>query len=101
MVILGGAGRQAGVVLGAIVVGVLLETLRDANDAQYVVYALVPLGLLGQRRLAGPARPPGWGWRAPCAGRGGWGPCSWAWPCSATRSTSSRARSTPPGWTGR
>ena len=52
MVILGGAGRQAGVVLGAIVVGVLLETLRDANDAQYVFYALVLLGLVGTLRLS-------------------------------------------------
>jgi len=52
MVILGGAGRQAGGVLGAIVVGVLLETLRDANDAQYVFYALVLLGLVGTLRLS-------------------------------------------------
>jgi hypothetical protein len=40
------------VVLGAIVVGVLLETLRDANDAQYVFYALVLLGLVGTLRLS-------------------------------------------------
>jgi branched-chain amino acid transport system permease protein len=52
MVILGGAGRQAGVVLGAIIVGVLLETLRDANDAQYVFYALVLIGLVGALRFS-------------------------------------------------
>jgi ABC-type branched-subunit amino acid transport system permease subunit len=52
MVILGGAGRQAGVVLGAIMVGVLLEALRDANDAQYVFYALVLVGLIGTFRLS-------------------------------------------------
>ena len=31
MVILGGAGSQAGVVLGAVIVSVLLEVLRDAG----------------------------------------------------------------------
>ena len=52
MVILGGAGRQAGVVLGAVTVGILLEMLRDPSDAQYVFYALVLVGLVGTLRAS-------------------------------------------------
>jgi branched-chain amino acid transport system permease protein len=52
MVILGGAGRQAGVVLGAIVVAVLLETLRNPSDARYVFYVVILLGLVGTLRFS-------------------------------------------------
>jgi branched-chain amino acid transport system permease protein len=45
MVILGGAGSQAGVVLGAIIVSVLLEVLREPDDSRYVFYALIVLAL--------------------------------------------------------
>lgn len=47
MVILGGAGRQAGVVVGAILIGVMLEMLRNPDDARYVFYGLVLVGLIG------------------------------------------------------
>ena len=47
MVILGGAGSQAGVVLGAIIVNVLLEVLREPGDARYVFYVAM---LAGARR---------------------------------------------------
>jgi hypothetical protein len=50
MVILGGAGSQAGVVLGAIIVSVLLEVLRDPADSRYVFYALVVVTLVGTIR---------------------------------------------------
>jgi ABC-type branched-subunit amino acid transport system permease subunit len=52
MVILGGSGSQAGVVVGAIVVNVLLELLRDAGNARYVFYALIVLGLFGIYKLS-------------------------------------------------
>lgn len=52
MVILGGAGRQAGVVLGAILVAVLLEVLRDPADSRFVFYAVVLLGLVAVLRLS-------------------------------------------------
>jgi branched-chain amino acid transport system permease protein len=52
MVILGGAGRQAGVVIGAILVAVMLEALREPDDARYVFYALVLVGLVGMLRLS-------------------------------------------------
>src|SRR5206468_11606062 len=38
MVILGGQGSQWGVVLGAILISVLLELLRDAGDARALFY---------------------------------------------------------------
>ena len=41
MVILGGAGSQAGVVLGAILVSVLLELLRDPGDSRVLFYCVV------------------------------------------------------------
>jgi ABC-type branched-subunit amino acid transport system permease subunit len=52
MVILGGAGSQAGVVLGAILISVLLELLRDPGDAQALFYVLVVVGLVGAFRLS-------------------------------------------------
>jgi ABC-type branched-subunit amino acid transport system permease subunit len=56
MVILGGAGSQAGVVIGAIGISVLLEVLREPGDSRFLFYALVVLGLVGtlraSRRLA-------------------------------------------------
>ena len=41
MVILGGAGSQAGVVLGAVIVSVLLEVLRDPGDSRGLFYVLI------------------------------------------------------------
>ena len=41
MVILGGAGSQAGVVLGAVIVSVLLEALRDPGDARGLFYVVI------------------------------------------------------------
>jgi branched-chain amino acid transport system permease protein len=52
MIILGGSGNQAGVVLGAIIINVLLELLRDAGNARYVFYALIVLALFGIYRLS-------------------------------------------------
>ncbi|HKY24973.1 MAG TPA: branched-chain amino acid ABC transporter permease [Gaiella sp.] len=46
MVILGGAGSQAGVVLGAVIVSVLLEALRDPGDARGMFYVLIVLSLV-------------------------------------------------------
>ena len=51
MVILGGSGSQAGVVLGAVIVGVLLELLRDPGDSRAVFYAAVALGLVAALRF--------------------------------------------------
>ena len=45
MVILGGAGSQAGVVLGAIIVSVLLEALREPGDARGLFYGVMLLAL--------------------------------------------------------
>ena len=42
MVILGGAGSQAGVVLGAVLVSVMLELLREPGDARWLFYAACP-----------------------------------------------------------
>ncbi len=52
MVILGGAGSQAGVVIGAIGISVLLEALREPGDSRFLFYALVLLGLAGTLRLS-------------------------------------------------
>jgi branched-chain amino acid transport system permease protein len=52
MVILGGAGSQAGVVLGAILISVLLEVLRDPGDSRVLFYAVVVLGLFAAFRLS-------------------------------------------------
>jgi branched-chain amino acid transport system permease protein len=52
MVILGGAGSQAGVVLGAILISVVLEVLREPGDARSLFYMLVLLGLVATFRLS-------------------------------------------------
>lgn len=52
MVILGGAGSQAGVVIGAILISVLLEVLRDPADARVLLYAVIVLGLAAAFRLS-------------------------------------------------
>ena len=51
MVILGGSGNQAGVVLGALVIGPLLELLRDANKSRVIFFVALAVGLvlLGRR----------------------------------------------------
>jgi ABC-type branched-subunit amino acid transport system permease subunit len=46
MVILGGSGNQAGVVLGALIIGPLLEILRDASKARYVFFLALVGGLV-------------------------------------------------------
>ncbi len=40
MVILGGAGSQAGVVIGAVSISVLLEVLREPGDARFLFYVV-------------------------------------------------------------
>jgi ABC-type branched-subunit amino acid transport system permease subunit len=52
MVILGGVGSQAGVVLGAVLISVLLEVLRNPGDARTLFYATVALGLVAAFRLS-------------------------------------------------
>ena len=52
MVILGGAGSQAGVVVGAALISVLLELLRDPGNARAVFYAVVALGVLAAFRVS-------------------------------------------------
>jgi branched-chain amino acid transport system permease protein len=51
MVILGGQGSQAGVVLGAILISVLLELLREPAHARDLFYVLLAGGLLLAFRL--------------------------------------------------
>ncbi len=46
MVILGGQGNMPGVVVGAVIVSVLLELLRDAADARPLLYAFVVAALV-------------------------------------------------------
>ena len=46
MVILGGAGSQWGVVIGAVVISVSLELLRDPSNARLLFYGAIVLGLL-------------------------------------------------------
>ena len=46
MVILGGQGNLAGVTVGAVLVSVLLELLRDASDARPLLYAFVLIALI-------------------------------------------------------
>ena len=46
MVILGGQGNLPGVVVGAVLVSVLLELLRDAADARILLYAFVVLAMV-------------------------------------------------------
>jgi ABC-type branched-subunit amino acid transport system permease subunit len=50
MVILGGAGSLPGVVIGAVVISVSLELLRDPNNARLLFYGAVLLGLLAFMR---------------------------------------------------
>jgi branched-chain amino acid transport system permease protein len=52
MVILGGAGSQAGVVVGAVIVSVLLEGLRDPGDSRGMFYVLVVLSLVAVFRTS-------------------------------------------------
>jgi branched-chain amino acid transport system permease protein len=52
MVILGGQGSQAGVVLGAVIIWPLLEMLRDPGKSRVIFYMLVGLGLLVSFRLS-------------------------------------------------
>jgi branched-chain amino acid transport system permease protein len=52
MVILGGAGNQAGVVVGAALISVLLELLRDPGNARGVFYGVVALGVLATFRIS-------------------------------------------------
>jgi branched-chain amino acid transport system permease protein len=52
MVILGGSGSQAGVVLGAIVVSVLLQLLQDPGQARVLFYVAVAGGVVGAFRLS-------------------------------------------------
>jgi ABC-type branched-subunit amino acid transport system permease subunit len=46
MVILGGQGNLAGVTIGAVLVSVLLELLRDAGNARILFYVLGLLGIM-------------------------------------------------------
>jgi hypothetical protein len=51
MVILGGSGNQAGVVLGAVIISPLLELLRDADKSRvlFFVALVVGLAIIGRR----------------------------------------------------
>ena len=56
MVILGGQGNQFGVAIGAIVISVLLELLRDPSNARVLFYAFALLAIvaaLGRSRTLG------------------------------------------------
>jgi branched-chain amino acid transport system permease protein len=50
IVILGGAGSLAGVIIGALIVNGVPELLRDSNEAEWVFYTAVVLLLLTQLR---------------------------------------------------
>lgn len=52
MVILGGAGSMAGVAVGAVLINVLLEVLREPGDARFIFYAAVIAGLFAVFRLS-------------------------------------------------
>lgn len=52
MVILGGQGSQAGVVIGAILISVLLELLRDPGHSRVLFYLMLGLGLLVSFRVS-------------------------------------------------
>ena len=49
MVILGGSGSQAGVVLGAMIVGPLLEVLRDPEQVARIFYLVLVGGWCSPR----------------------------------------------------
>ncbi|HJR94816.1 MAG TPA: branched-chain amino acid ABC transporter permease [Gaiellaceae bacterium] len=46
MVVLGGAGSIVGVTIGAVLINASLEALRDPDDASWIFYAAVVLGLI-------------------------------------------------------
>ena len=50
MVILGGAGSIAGVVIGAATITILLEVLREPDDSRLIFYGVVLLALLARLR---------------------------------------------------
>jgi len=52
MVILGGSGSQAGVVVGAALISVLLELLRDSGQARVVFYLVIALGVIAAFRVS-------------------------------------------------
>ena len=52
MMILGGLGSQAGAVLGAILISVLLELLREPSNSRYIFYAVLLLGLIAVLRVS-------------------------------------------------
>jgi ABC-type branched-subunit amino acid transport system permease subunit len=52
MMILGGLGSQAGAVLGAILISVLLELLREPSNSRYIFYLVLLLGLVAVFRLS-------------------------------------------------
>ena len=52
MVILGGSGSQAGVVLGAVLIGILLELLRDPGDSRVLFYAAILVGVIAIFRFS-------------------------------------------------
>src|SRR4029453_13389074 len=53
MVILGGSGSQAGVVLGAILISSTLEFLREPADARLLFYAVILIGIVATFWRAG------------------------------------------------
>jgi ABC-type branched-subunit amino acid transport system permease subunit len=52
MVILGGIGSQAGVVVGAVLISVMLEFLREPSDSRVLFYTLVIGGLIAVFRFS-------------------------------------------------
>jgi branched-chain amino acid transport system permease protein len=50
MVILGGSGSLPGTVIGAVIVNVLLEVLRDSRDSRYVFYVVIVVALVALLR---------------------------------------------------
>jgi ABC-type branched-subunit amino acid transport system permease subunit len=50
MLILGGSGSLAGAVLGAIVINVSLEVLRDPNQARWLFYSVILITLVAKLR---------------------------------------------------
>jgi branched-chain amino acid transport system permease protein len=46
VLLLGGAGSLKGVIFGAVVINVVPELLRDANNARWIFYGVMVLGLL-------------------------------------------------------